>query len=336
MAVNDDRLAAKIEYVRSVQMQSARRRVAADLAAHSLSDRMLTDIAQAVREEEVRKLWSHPGFPDVARAMAGQEAPASAGSGLVGIAMRDANKMTSALLALYLDATPGGLTHARLDALSDLAGVGGRTRAHALLAYMRFLGYIEPDPTPRDGRERRYRPTTRMRDAFRRYFIDRLVILLPLTPEAGPIIDRLTQDEDFTAFMAILGEGLVIMGMLHRLNTGPSLDVFSRRRSGLLTLWRLLLSAPPEAEWPPRQRFRISAIDLARKGGVARSHIQRLLRDGAAAGLLEVDEEGWVRATPLLCSEVNTYVAILAIGLGHCCREMLAARPAAASPLAAR
>lgn len=325
MAVNDDLLAAKVEHVRSVQLLSARRRVAADLATHTLSDRMLTDIAAAISEDEVRRLCAHPSFPAVARALAGQESPQGHDAGLLGHAMRDANRMTSAILALYLDATPGGLTHARLDALTDLAGVGGRTRAHAVIAYMRFLGYIAPDPAARDGRERRYRPTARMREAFQRYFIDRLTILQPLAPEMAAAIPRLTRDEDFSAFMAVLGEGLVIMGMLHRLNTGPSLDVFSRRRSGLLTLWRLLLSAPPEERWPPEQRFRASAIDLARKGAVARSHVQRLLRDGIEAEMLEVDADGWVRVTPRLRVEVNTYVAILAIGLRYCCREISAA-----------
>lgn len=330
MAINDDRLARNVEHVRTVVLEKARLRVARDLAVHTLSDRLLEDVVRLVSEERVARLTVHPAFPAVVKAVAAQESPGVHDPGLLGHAMRDANKMTAAILALYLDATPGGLTHARLDALTDLAGVGGRAKTHALIAYMRFLGYIEPAPAEGDGRERRYRPTPRMREAFRRFFIDRMTALLPIAPELGPGIARIARDDDFRAFMAIIGEGLVILAMQHKLNDGPSLDVFSRRRSGLITLWRLMLSAPPEDSWPPQQRFRFSAIDLARKGSVARSHVQRLLRDAAAVGMLEIEDDGWVRVTPLLRGEVNAYIAILAITLGYCCRELMGL-PAAAS-----
>ncbi|MBP7705599.1 MAG: MarR family transcriptional regulator [Caulobacter sp.] len=331
MPVKDERLARKIARVRDGELEEARRRFGDSLTGAAFSEDGIRSIAEDINEAALKALWAQPAYGAVARRLAELGVPRAADKGVVAHALRDGFRMGTATVALYLHATPGGLTYSRLLAVGALTGNPGHGKTHALIAYMRFLGYIEPGGVGDDGRERPYRPTERMREAFRSYFLEHLQAITPLSPEAGAV-KQLIEAEDglFDRFMAHVGEGMMLIGMVGRQqeDQGPTMGLFSDRRSGMAMLWRILLSAPDDGRWPAAESFPLSIADLARRCGVSRSHVQRLLKDAEAAGMLTTDGLGGVRVTPLLHQEVHSFLGIFVICLAGCARDLLKGRTA--------
>ncbi len=320
----DGRFAAGVARVRAGQAEVARRRLGARLPVHVLSDRTLDDLVLVINDDELARISALAAFPSTARALAAYAAAEGERRDVIGRELRDVPRVICAILALYLDSTAGGLTHSRLEAVSDLVGAGGRARAHALIAFMRFLGFIEPDPSAVDGRERRYRPLPRMREAFLRFVSDYLQLVGPIWPDAAGVRDQLKTQAGFEAFMAVAGESLLVGAMAYRAAfTEPSpMDLYSRRRSGMVMLWSLLLSAPDDGAWPPRDWMAVNVTEVARQSGSSRTHVQRMLRDSEAAGLLVIDTERGVRVSDLLRHHVNAYLGVMIMCFGYFTRRV--------------
>ncbi|MDQ0462346.1 AraC-like DNA-binding protein [Caulobacter ginsengisoli] len=326
LTVDDGRLAARIAQIRGEQLERVRRRLGTAIPTHVVSEETLTAIAHDVREAELLRVLNDPAYPGVARTLA--ELGSGGGGGLIDKALRDVTRLVGAMWALYLDATPGGLTHSRLTALWEASHTGGRTHAYALLAWLQFLAYIEPaGEAPDDGRARLYRPTERMRSAFRAYFTAQLRAIAPLRPEAAQVADRIGDPQVFARFVALTGEGLLAATLLLRPQQPPPFNLISRRRSGLVMLWTLLLSAPQAGVWPPAGAFPVSVNDLARRSGVSRMHLQRLLDDTVRAGMLARGQDGTVRVRSGLRREVNSFLALLVVCLANTARVAAADRP---------
>ncbi|MDP2260744.1 MAG: hypothetical protein Q8J89_13620 [Caulobacter sp.] len=324
----DGQFASGVALVRAGQADTARRRLGARLPVHVLSERTMNDLVLVINDAELARVSALPQFQTTARGLAAYAAAEGERRDVIGRELRDVPRVICAILALYLDSTAGGLTHSRLEAVSDLVGAGGRARAHALIAFMRFLGFIEPDPIAGDGRERRYRPLPRMREAFLRYVSDYLELVVPICPQATEVGDLLKTRERFEDFMAVTGESFLVGAMAYRAAfTEPSpMDLYSRRRSGMAMLWSLLLSAPDEVHWPPRDWIAINVTEIARRSGASRTHVQRMLRDSASAGHLVVDTERGVQVSDLLRHHVNAYLGVMIMCFGYFTRRVLADR----------
>jgi AraC-like DNA-binding protein len=315
VTVSDQRMAARIAQIRGEQLERLRRRVGTAIPTHVVSEEALTAIAHDIREAEILRVLHDPAFPAVAQVLAELGSGSGAGA-VIDKALRDVTRLVVATFALYLDATPGGLTHSRLTALLEASRSGGRTHAYAMIAYMQFLAYIEPagegtSEALGDGRARLYRPTERMRSAFRGYFTAQLRAIAPLHPEVTALADRLDEPQVFARYVALIGEGLLASTLLMRPQQEPPFNLFSRRKSGLVMLWTLLLSPLQDGPWPPVGFFPVSVNDIARRAGVSRAHFQRLLDDGERAGLLARGEGGTVRVRQLLRREVNTFLILV-------------------------
>lgn len=320
IAVSDQRLAARIAEIRGQQLERLRKRAGTTIPTHVISEERLIAIAHDLREEELLRVLDHPAYPAVGRRLAALGC--DLGNDLIDKAQRDFSRFVAGLWALYLHATPGGLTHSRLTALWELSATGARNHAYAMLAYLRFLDYVRPEPAA-DGRERRYRPTDRMVAAFRGYFRDQLLAISPLDPGLEDLARHLDEPGQFDRFIATLGEGLAAATLLLRPAAPPPFNMYSRRRSGLVMLWTLLHSADDGEHWPPRAAFAASVNDLAKRAGVSRMHAQRLLTDSVAAGMLSLEPDGRYQARSLLRREVRTFQAIAVLSLGHCARDAL-------------
>lgn len=325
MPLNDKAFGAKLDKVRGPETHQVRGRFRQVVPEHAFSPEAVESIRRDLNEAAIQAIWEHPAYPAMARRLAELGVPDREDNGLIAHALRDALRLWSGLWCLYLCATPGGLTFSRFDTLHEVAGIGGRARTHGMIAYLRFIGYIEPDADGGvDGRERRYRPTPRMREAFRRYFIENLEIAAPIRPEAAAMLPLMNDDQAFETFMAAVGEGMMIAGALARMNHAPGLSDFSGRRSGMVMLWVLLLSAPETRSWPCPDPFPIKVADIARRAGVSRAHLQRLLRDCQASGMMALDEGNTLRFRTLLQREVDTYNAMVVICMAGCARNTLA------------
>lgn len=310
MVFNDARLAGKIEQVRAEQ--KLRRETAArkDSPVHAVSDDMLLSLRDQLNEANFIRVQSHPDYRAVALAIAENEIPVGDNPTMNHV-LREVVRYVAAIWCVGLAAGPGGLTFSRFNALLETLQVGSRTFAWATFGYLRFIGYIEPAPASDDRRERRFQPTARLREGFRSRLAVCLRAIGPMDPAALAMGERLETDDEVFAQVALqISDGLVAGWLVNTVTQEQTLAVLTGRRSGLSMLWSLVLAAPPGEEWPTAEPYRISIADLARRSGVSRPHFTRMLRDGAAAGMLALDGAGTVRLRQLLRDHINTLMAL--------------------------
>jgi AraC-like DNA-binding protein len=317
MALSDEKLAAKVAVIRRDQSLRMKRRAGTAVPAHVVTDEILDLIVAPMNEANLKRIWTEPGYRAAAIALMEMGLPERADSAVVVHALRDVSRFAAAIWTLGLHAQPGGLTIARFNALAEVVGYGSRSWSHAAFAYLRFIGYIEPEAGSDDRREKRFRPTARMRSAFRAHFIRQAAITASVDPHLEGFAEELSQDDAaFDRFVIATSDAQLTSALIHRQNTDPTMDVFARRRNGMPMFWQLIHAAPPGEAWPTADWFPISISDLARRSGASRAHFQRMLRDAEAAGMLQTDGQGNLRIRSRLRIEVNTFTAILIIGYG--------------------
>jgi DNA-binding GntR family transcriptional regulator len=93
-----------------------------------------------------------------------------------------------------------------------------------------------------------------------------------------------------------------------------------------MILASLVLAAEPNDTMPPTRPVRISISELARRFSVSRPHVTRLLRDAAAAGLIEragTAQEA-ITLLPPLSLALRHSVSIVFLFFAHCARAALA------------
>ncbi len=282
-------------------------------------------------DEMLDRTRTRAGFSDYKRrAVDVWRVPAS-DDPVLATSLRDLGRFVSGVWVLLLHGTAGGITLGRLSDLLVLAGISGRGRARSVLIYLRFIGYIEPDSSPGDGRVKRFRPTARMTNAFRDRYRREFEAAGPLDPCFGAALARLDDDLFFSAFMAALGE-LSLAGLPLLVEGGPSLNIVSHRFGGMVLVAELLaLADTGGAVFPPVGRTTYSLAALSRTCGLSRTQARRILQAGSRGGFLELTGEGELTLTPLLAE----HVAVLVAGSFHmfrwACLKALAPTPPAAA-----
>ncbi len=213
--------------------------------------------------------------------------------------LRDMGRFMGAVWAIYLHNTPGGFTLSRLTGLLEDTALSGPGRARALIAYMQFLGYIEPAPVRGDSRVKRYEPTQRMLDAMSKRYVEDLRVSAWLAPEADWLVERFHDPGVAADMMTVQGELMLAFFQTWR-PEDVSLNVFSEKFAGMMLLSELVACADDDDLFPPAGLLRYSIAALSRKCGVSRTQVRRILRAAADDGFLVLGEEGEAWPTPLL------------------------------------
>jgi hypothetical protein len=284
-----------------------------------------------VSPEAVARTRAGGGFSDYKRrAVNVWRAPAT-GDPILAATLRDMGRFAAGVWVLFLHGTPGGITLGRLSELLVLAGISGRGRARSVLIYLRFIGYIEPDPSPGDGRVKRFRPAARMTHAFRDRYRREFEAAGPLDPCFGAALDRLDDDLFFGVFMTALGE-LSLAGLPLLVEGGPSLNTVSHRFGGMVLVAELVaLAYTGGAAFPPVGRTTYSLAALSRTCGLSRTQARRILQAGSEGGFLELTGEGELMLTPLLAEHVALLVTFSFHMFQWACQKALATTPPAAA-----
>jgi DNA-binding MarR family transcriptional regulator len=99
----------------------------------------------------------------------------------------------------------------------------------------------------------------------------------------------------------------------------PELALFAEHNAGMMILFNLMLSGEG---FPPREAVPSSVAGLARRFGVSRTHVLRLLRAAEADGLIERTGEHYDRVVlaPHLTQAVLRMFATIYLYLAHCAR----------------
>lgn len=250
-----------------------------------------------------------PGFAGLARAIVSVWGPHEGLSGEVSRLLRDLGRFAAGNWAIYLEATPGGLTAARMSEALKMTTVSGPGRATALLAYLSFVGYIERAPDADDGRARRFRTTDKMRIAFRERIRRELEVRAGLDPAIPALLERFRADaRAFDDFFIVLSE-VSLANMLFAAPRRNELDLFSERYAGLIILCEMLQQGAPDDVFPPRGPLDFTVANLARRCGTSRMQVTGLLSRARKAGFLIPTDDGRERLSESLLINMEGLIA---------------------------
>ena len=280
------------------------------------------------RLEELAALQAHPRFAAAHR---------TAATGFIELWQR--NRILNALVndrirwhisqfAVYLHMLSrpndphSGLTVSRMTALCGEQDFCSPGRAKAILMLMRTFGYLAPAPNEADRRLRRLVPTERLMSLHaernRRIFSAAAMVL----PEYEGAFAAQSHP-DFTALFVCRYCEYFLAGFRF-LDLVPEMRLFPERNAGIVILCTILLSGEMDDAYPPMLPLRLSPSAVARRFGVSRAHVRRLLQDAANEGLVERVDGERVRLLPRLRQGANDFMAVQFLLVAQCAQEACA------------
>jgi DNA-binding transcriptional ArsR family regulator len=278
----------------------------------------------------VAALCGHPDFPQAMRAVLADNVHLYRGNRILNYVGHDRGRLIIAILAFYLHASrrsgdpTSGLTAHGLKSLCVEQDVCSPGRARAMLSLLRLFGYVAPAPAG-DRRFKLLVPTELLITSLRQRWSAMFAAIALLKPECAEARAALDRPE----FLAALVRRMVdeYRAGARALQSTPELRPFAERNAGLMILASLVLAAEPDDTMPPTRPVRISISELARRFSVSRPHVTRLLRDAAAAGLIEragTPQEAITLLLPPLSLALRHSVAFVFLFFAHCARAALA------------
>lgn len=247
------------------------------------------------------------GFPDLARWVTDVWAAAGPGEDSART-LRDISRFSAAMLISHLEATPGGLSLARLRAVVERPGLGGVGHGRAVMTYLRYAGYIEPLPKSGDGRVQLYRVTDRIRAKLRIRMRRELEARTGVDPAIPALLARIDDEAAFDALLVAMSETALAIFRDSVQRTNP-VDLFSHRQNGMLLLCELAKQGGEGDVFPPRGPLDYKVADLARRTGSSRMQVDHLLRKARNEGFLITDADGRLRFSEALADGLERVVA---------------------------
>jgi hypothetical protein len=251
------------------------------------------------------RLMADPGFAAGARALARGMLEISAADPRVDGIFKDAGRYVAALLAIHLD-LQGGLTLARLKAFCERSGFISPSRGRALLLYLRFLRYVEPVGGGGAAGPQRYQPTASFRAAWRVQSAAALTAAAAVEPAAGRVAQALDRPEVFEAFAR--AHTALLVGSAPQIDQDSAfVRTLMHRNGGSHLTWLLVEGA--DTTFPPRRPLVIAAAAAARRFGVSRIHVRRMMDAATDAGVLVRGPDGGIAFAEASRGEVAIFFA---------------------------
>ena len=241
----------------------------------------------AIPAEAYLHLIGDPNFPAAARALARNMLTAIQGDHALDAICKDAGRYLAAMWALHLHLS-GGLTLPRLKAASEASGFLSSGRSRDMLRYLQHLRFIAPAPALAGGAAL-YAPTPTLMQAWRKHLKAALEAACLAEPAAHAVLARFDEPAVFEAFAHAHAESLFLASAGADQQHAYS-RVFLHRHAGNQVAWTLL--AAGDGEFPSSEPLAISYSATARRFGVSRTHVKRMLDDAAREGLLGPGGDG--------------------------------------------
>ncbi|NBB16303.1 hypothetical protein GVN21_13130 [Caulobacter sp. SLTY] len=292
------------------------------------------DAAKASMDSAIlAEIAGRPGFRDLIPAFVQTWRVGTGESADLARALRDVAQYLSGIWAMQLHFTPGGLTLSRLAETLRRTGLSSPGRARSMLIFMRFMGHIEPSPAF-DGRERRYRPTSKMLRAFKARLKRDVVALWPAHPAILAIGAEFDRDEVFAAYVTGIGEMLTEAFPLYVPAGRPTMETVTQKFGGSSVLGELLLSCPEQSAIPPVGPLPVTLSGLARDAQISRPQARAVLKAAQQAGFLMTLPDGRYQLTPLMAEHTDLLLAGTLITLAYAATRAVAVLEAAPKPRA--
>jgi hypothetical protein len=281
---------------------------------------------------DIARLKQHPNFAAAVHAAAGSMVDFYQGNRLLNALLNDRARVVFGMLVLDMHyagtgGTPG-FTAARARETCVAQRLCSAGRASAMIALMRFAGYIEPLPAAADRRLRLYGATERLLathlDRWRRMF----AAIAQVRPEGAAGQAALVRPQFAPLYVRLLADDFRA-GTRIMLDSAPELGLFAERNCGLLLLFSLLADVPADATLSVQWARPVSISAMARRFSVSRAHVKKLMDDAVAAGFFAVDASNGfrLRFTPALAVATETFFATTFLYLADKIAAVVAALP---------
>ena len=237
--------------------------------------------------EAVAALRTHPLLPNAVCAAAGALVAITRRPPLI---INDLGRLVIGNLALYLHysrdpADPSsGLSSNRLKALCAEQKVCSNGRVLAVLALMRDSGDLIAARCQIDQRLRLLVPTEKLINACRQYWEAIFRGTAMVIPRRSDAIAALQCEDVLAAFLQAFG-GYFCAG-IRMFKLGAGLTSFAQRNAALAILLSLLVASEQNGRAGAPVTVRISIAELARRFGVSRPQVVRVLDKAVEASLV--------------------------------------------------
>lgn len=197
-------------------------------------------------------------------------------------AMADIPTYALGVLALYLHSIDRLYHRGLREVARDLFSEG---RASAILARMQATGLIVPEDAFQNGRQRRYRPASAMREAFRALYLVELKSLALLDARIAPMVEAYDDPAVFDRIVAFLAARQIAAPTLDQELVDP-LGGVGRRSMGVMLAYSLADAAFRAGLTRAEGEIDLNLTHLARRLGVSRTHARRTVKMLEEAGLV--------------------------------------------------
>lgn len=238
--------------------------------------------------EAVAALRAHPLLPEAVCAAAGAFVVIARQPPVI---INDLGRLVIGNLSLYLHysrnpADPSsGLSAGRMKVLCAEQKVCSKGRVLAVMALIRQAGYLVPATCQVDQRLRLLVPTDKLITACRQYWEAIFRGMAMVIPGRSDAIAALQCEDVLAAFLRVFG-GYFCAGM-RMFKPGAGLTPFAQRNAGLAILFSLLVASEQNGRAGLPVTVRISIAELARRFGVSRPQVVRVLDKAVEASLVE-------------------------------------------------
>jgi hypothetical protein len=278
--------------------------------------------------DEIARMRSHPRFHDALKALAVDMAGHYQVNRILNRLINDRARLVFGMMALDLHFTgqPSGEKGFMVTQAQDICvshGICSAGRATAMIALMRFAGYLEVRPS-QDRRMRLYGITDKLTATHHGRWRHVFAALAMVLPEGQAALTALAR-EQFTPIYAHLLAKDFLAGLRVMHGSAPELGLFAERNCGLVILFNLIADGADETDVP------VSISGVAQRFGVSRAHVTKLLRDAEEAGFVSLSGSGPYRLvfTPRLLEAAQVFFATVFLYIGRRAADAIAAMPAA-------
>ena len=240
--------------------------------------------------EAIARLRAHPQFPEAVKYIAGALTEIYEGNRIMNTMLNERARGQIGYLILMMQwASPSqytaqGVTMARMKAACTKMGYCSPNRVESIMAIMRLFGYVRLEPDPYDQRVKVIVPTEKLIgnyvERWRRHFQAMTLIM----PEGEAGLAALGHPHFAAAFLREISREY--SAGLRVANASPEIDTFLDRNCGMMVLLFLVSMGVPDDTVPGTLRAAITISGLARRFGVSRAHVRKLLVDAETEGLV--------------------------------------------------
>ncbi|MGH8317053.1 MAG: hypothetical protein ACREUL_03625 [Steroidobacteraceae bacterium] len=290
-----------------------------------IEDLLAWDVRGATAEDRYARLRESPRYSDAARAFARAMLAQAEADRLLDGVLKDAGRNVAAKCLAYLHVT-GGLTLPRLKALCASTGLVSPGRARMLLMYLQHLGYAVPSPRREAKAPRRYDPTARFLETWRRHMRAMLESAAVVEPGVSRLLGGLDVPGVFESYVRYISEAY-LEGLKDIDTEDPFFRTFMHRYAGTQIVHGLVVAA--RGAFPPRDPIAFNLAETAKHFAVSRLHVRRMMDAAQRGDLLRLADGALVLTTAGRAAVDHIYATQLIVFL------VAAARTARGCPMLA-